>query len=130
MTSATTILALLPVLTSTGRGSDIMVPMAIPSFGGMLIQMITMLVVPVLYSAVKELQFHTKVGQFGFQFGQHPAGRQIVFGTRPLGKAERGGASHHHHAQPHAHPHPLDHVFGTKLFTMGGGLLCFHLFVM
>src|SRR5690606_2339079 len=37
MTTATTILALLPVLTSTGRGSDIMIPMAIPSFGGMLI---------------------------------------------------------------------------------------------
>ncbi len=30
MTSATTILALIPILTSTGRGSDIMVPMAIP----------------------------------------------------------------------------------------------------
>jgi len=49
MTTATTILALLPVLTSTGRGSDIMVPMAIPSFGGMLIEVVTMLVVPVLY---------------------------------------------------------------------------------
>jgi Cu(I)/Ag(I) efflux system membrane protein CusA/SilA len=36
MTSATTILALLPILTSTGRGADIMVPMAIPSFGGMI----------------------------------------------------------------------------------------------
>ncbi|RLD26551.1 MAG: cation transporter, partial [Bacteroidetes bacterium] len=34
MTTATTILALLPILTSTGRGSDIMIPMAIPSFGG------------------------------------------------------------------------------------------------
>ncbi len=50
MTTATTILALLPVLTSTGRGSDIMVPMAIPSFGGMLVETITMLVVPVLFS--------------------------------------------------------------------------------
>ncbi len=50
MTTATTLLALLPVLTSTGRGSDIMVPMAIPSFGGMLIEVVTMLVVPVLYS--------------------------------------------------------------------------------
>jgi Cu(I)/Ag(I) efflux system membrane protein CusA/SilA len=49
MTTATTILALLPVLTSTGRGSDIMVPMAIPSFGGMLFETVTMLVVPVLY---------------------------------------------------------------------------------
>jgi Cu(I)/Ag(I) efflux system membrane protein CusA/SilA len=54
MTTATTILALLPVLTSTGRGSDIMVPMAIPSFGGMLIETVTMLVVPVLYCARQE----------------------------------------------------------------------------
>ena len=54
MTTATTILALIPVLTSTGRGSDIMVPMAIPSFGGMTIEILTMLVVPVLYSAIKE----------------------------------------------------------------------------
>tara|TARA_R100000306_G_scaffold17268_1_gene21261 strand:+ start:312 stop:4118 length:3807 start_codon:yes stop_codon:yes gene_type:complete len=50
MTTATTILALLPILTSTGRGSDIMIPMAIPSFGGMLIALITLFVVPVLYS--------------------------------------------------------------------------------
>lgn len=49
MTTATTILALLPVLTSTGRGADIMVPMAIPSVGGMLLQVITLFVVPVLY---------------------------------------------------------------------------------
>lgn len=50
MTSATTILALLPVLTSTGRGADIMVPMAIPTFGGMAVALITLFVVPVLYS--------------------------------------------------------------------------------
>jgi len=54
MTTATTILALIPVLTSTGRGSDIMVPMAIPCFGGMMIEILTMLVVPVLYCARKE----------------------------------------------------------------------------
>jgi len=56
MTTATTILALLPVLTSTGRGSDIMIPMAIPSFGGMLIALITLFVVPVLYSLKQEIQ--------------------------------------------------------------------------
>lgn len=56
MTTATTILALLPVLTSTGRGSDIMIPMAIPSFGGMLIALITLFVVPVLYSWKAELR--------------------------------------------------------------------------
>ena len=54
MTTATTLLALIPVLTSTGRGSDIMVPMAIPSFGGMTIEIITMLVVPVLYCMFME----------------------------------------------------------------------------
>jgi Cu(I)/Ag(I) efflux system membrane protein CusA/SilA len=54
MTTATTVLALIPVLTSTGRGSDIMVPMAIPSFGGMTIEVLTMLVVPVLYCWIKE----------------------------------------------------------------------------
>ena len=56
MTTATTLLALLPILTSTGRGSDIMIPMAVPSFGGMLIALITLFVVPVLYSWKKEFQ--------------------------------------------------------------------------
>jgi Cu(I)/Ag(I) efflux system membrane protein CusA/SilA len=57
MTTATTILALLPVLTSTGRGSDIMIPMAIPSFGGMLVEVVTMLVVPVLFCWIQEIKF-------------------------------------------------------------------------
>jgi len=56
MTTATTILALIPVLTSTGRGADVMVPMAIPSFGGMLLEVMTMLTVPVLYCTVQELK--------------------------------------------------------------------------
>jgi copper/silver efflux system protein len=54
MTTATTLLALLPILTSTGRGADIMIPMAIPAFGGMTFALITLLVVPVLYSAREE----------------------------------------------------------------------------
>ncbi|MBM4103851.1 MAG: efflux RND transporter permease subunit [Planctomycetes bacterium] len=54
MTSATTILALLPVLTSIGRGSDIMVPMAIPSFGGMTLSLVDLLIVPTLFCMVKE----------------------------------------------------------------------------
>jgi Cu(I)/Ag(I) efflux system membrane protein CusA/SilA len=56
MTSATTILALVPVLTSRGRGADIMVPMAIPSFGGMFMALITVFVVPVLYCAREEFR--------------------------------------------------------------------------
>lgn len=58
MTTATTILALLPILTSTGRGADIMLPMAIPSFGGMVLQSLTMFTVPVLYSLWQEWQFN------------------------------------------------------------------------
>jgi Cu(I)/Ag(I) efflux system membrane protein CusA/SilA len=54
MTVATTMIALLPVLTSTGRGSDIMIPMAIPSFGGMAVALISIFVVPVLYSFREE----------------------------------------------------------------------------
>jgi Cu(I)/Ag(I) efflux system membrane protein CusA/SilA len=54
MTTATTVIALLPILTSSGKGSDIMVPMAIPSFGGMILQVMTMFVVPILYSMWKE----------------------------------------------------------------------------
>lgn len=56
MTTATTLLALLPILTSTGRGADIMIPMAIPSFGGMVFQIITMFTVPILFSIWKELK--------------------------------------------------------------------------
>ncbi|MBL7471511.1 efflux RND transporter permease subunit [Robertkochia sediminum] len=60
MTTATTLLALIPILTSTGRGSDIMIPMAIPAFGGMTIALITLFVVPVIFSMVKEQQLKRK----------------------------------------------------------------------
>ncbi len=65
MTTATTIIALLPILTSTGKGSDIMTPMAIPIVGGMLIAILTIFVVPVLYSMwqeneVKKLRLNKK----------------------------------------------------------------------
>lgn len=56
MTTATTILALLPILTSSGRGSDVMIPMAIPAFGGMIIELITLFVIPVIYSLWRERQ--------------------------------------------------------------------------
>jgi copper/silver efflux system protein len=57
MTTATTILALIPVLTSHGKGADVMVPMALPSFGGMCIDVITIFVVPNIYCLVKEIEF-------------------------------------------------------------------------
>ncbi len=57
MTTATTILALIPVLTSQGKGADVMAPMALPSFGGMCIDIITIFVVPTIYCMMKEIRF-------------------------------------------------------------------------
>ncbi|PCH98371.1 MAG: cation transporter [Bacteroidetes bacterium] len=54
LTTATTIIALIPILTSQGKGSDIMGPMAIPLFGGMLIEVMTMFIMPVLYCMWQE----------------------------------------------------------------------------
>ncbi len=54
MASATTILALLPVITSTGKGADVMLPMALPSMGGMTVALITLFLVPVLFAMVEE----------------------------------------------------------------------------
>jgi Cu(I)/Ag(I) efflux system membrane protein CusA/SilA len=62
MTTATTILALLPVVTSQGRGADLMVPMALPSLGGMSIQLLTLFVVPVLYAALEEWRMRRRLG--------------------------------------------------------------------
>jgi len=54
LTTATTIIALIPVLTAHGKGADIMGPMAIPLFGGMLIEVMTMFIMPVLYCMWQE----------------------------------------------------------------------------
>ncbi|NQZ56928.1 MAG: efflux RND transporter permease subunit, partial [Lentisphaeraceae bacterium] len=61
MTTATTLLALLPILSSTGRGADIMMPMAIPSFGGMLVVQLSVFLVPCLFAIIKEFQYYTKI---------------------------------------------------------------------
>ena len=54
MTTATTLLALVPIFTSTGKGSDIMIPMAIPALGGMILEVTTVFIVPTLYCWWKE----------------------------------------------------------------------------
>ena len=50
MTLVTTVFALLPVIWSTSTGSEVMQPMTIPVIGGMLIQLLSLFVVPVIYS--------------------------------------------------------------------------------
>lgn len=48
MTLLTSLIGLLPILWATGRGSDVMQPMALPIFGGMLIDAVSMFMVPVV----------------------------------------------------------------------------------
>jgi Cu(I)/Ag(I) efflux system membrane protein CusA/SilA len=60
MTTAVAVIALLPILSSTGKGADIMVPMAIPTFGGMIIQVMTVFVVPLFQSIWREREVKHK----------------------------------------------------------------------
>jgi Cu(I)/Ag(I) efflux system membrane protein CusA/SilA len=57
MSTATTVIGLIPIFLTHGRGSDVMQPMAIPSVGGMGVQLITFLVAPCIYCLIKEWQF-------------------------------------------------------------------------
>jgi Cu(I)/Ag(I) efflux system membrane protein CusA/SilA len=56
MTTITTVVALLPVLMSTGRGADVARAMALPVFGGMLIEPFTTFIVPTVYCAYMEFK--------------------------------------------------------------------------
>jgi Cu(I)/Ag(I) efflux system membrane protein CusA/SilA len=56
MTTVTTLIALVPVLVSSGRGADVARAMAWPVFGGMLIEPFTTFVVPTVYCAYMEFK--------------------------------------------------------------------------
>ncbi len=55
MTISTTIFGLMPIFWATGRGADVMQPMAIPSVGGMVVSvLVTIFIAPCLFCAVEE----------------------------------------------------------------------------
>ena len=58
MTTFTTLIALIPVLLATGRGADVAKAMAWPVFGGMLVELITLFVVPISFCTFKELKMN------------------------------------------------------------------------
>lgn len=74
MTTATTLIALLPVLTSRGRGADLMIPMALPVVGGISMAMLTLLTVPVLFSSARELEARWQVRRRGGEAGGEAEG--------------------------------------------------------
>jgi Cu(I)/Ag(I) efflux system membrane protein CusA/SilA len=55
MTTVTTLAARVPVLVATGRGADVARAMALPVFGGMLIEPFTSFIVPTMYCGYMEL---------------------------------------------------------------------------
>jgi Cu(I)/Ag(I) efflux system membrane protein CusA/SilA len=55
MTISTTIFGLMPIFWATGRGSDVMQPMAIPIVGGMVVSLfVTIFIAPTLFCAIEE----------------------------------------------------------------------------
>lgn len=67
MTTATTLVALAPVLLITGRGSEVMAPMAVPLFGGMLVALISIFIVPTCYCAFKQIKWRLGVPDRDFE---------------------------------------------------------------
>ena len=60
MTTTTTVVALLPIMWSTSTGSEVMKPMAIPILGGMLVEVVTLFIVPVVYSYFEQRKIENK----------------------------------------------------------------------
>lgn len=61
MTTTTTVMALLPVMWSTSTGSEVMKPMAIPTLGGMLIELVTLFIVPVTFSYFEQRKLKKEI---------------------------------------------------------------------
>jgi Cu(I)/Ag(I) efflux system membrane protein CusA/SilA len=78
MTTATTVLALVPVLISTGRGADVARAMALPVFGGMIVELVTLFVVPVVFCGYKEFKM-----QMGYA-DRHWSGQETAGTTADL----------------------------------------------
>ncbi|MBW1838368.1 MAG: efflux RND transporter permease subunit [Deltaproteobacteria bacterium] len=63
MTTATTILALLPIMFSTGAGSEVMKPIAAPTVGGMITCTISnLIVVPIIFAWIEERKKRRETG--------------------------------------------------------------------
>lgn len=65
MTTATTALAMLPIVLSQGRGADVMAPMALPVLGGMMTLLLTLFTVPVLYAWREEVVLRHRLSRAG-----------------------------------------------------------------
>ncbi len=63
MSTATTVIGLMPIFLTYGRGSDVMQPMAIPSVGGMAVNLITLFIAPCIYCWVQEARLRWRLSR-------------------------------------------------------------------
>ena len=63
MTTSTTVIALMPIMWSTSTGSEVMKPMAIPTLGGMLVELITLFIVPIVFSFFEHRKIKLEQGE-------------------------------------------------------------------
>lgn len=78
MTTITTLIALMPVITATGRGADVARAMAWPVLGGMLVEPFASFIVPTLYCAF--LEFKLRAG-LADEIWDSPADDELSTGT-------------------------------------------------
>lgn len=78
MTTVTTLVALVPVLTSTGRGADVARAMAWPVFGGMVVELVTLFVVPVLYCSYQESLLAARAVESSFASPELPVSERLA----------------------------------------------------
>ncbi|MEM7475353.1 MAG: efflux RND transporter permease subunit [Planctomycetota bacterium] len=77
MTTVTTLVALLPVLLADGRGADVARAMALPVFGGMLVEPLTSFIVPTMISAYLEAKTAMGSSTQADSDTQHPTQKTI-----------------------------------------------------
>jgi Cu(I)/Ag(I) efflux system membrane protein CusA/SilA len=94
MTTMTTLAALVPILLSTGRGADVARAMALPVFGGMLIEPFTSFIVPTLYCGYLELKMRAGLQDASLPGGRFPGfvGHSRQEGLAACAGLKRGGS--------------------------------------
>jgi len=78
MTTVTTLVALIPVIVSNGRGADVARAMAWPVLGGMLVEPFASFVVPTLYCAFLEFKFRAGLRDEDLDESPHDSSSQTT----------------------------------------------------
>ncbi|MCH8045115.1 MAG: efflux RND transporter permease subunit [Planctomycetes bacterium] len=84
MTTFTTLAALVPVLMATGRGANVARAMALPVFGGMCVELVTLFVLPVVYCGYKEFKMKAGLRDDDSEASESDVAGEPVEATMPI----------------------------------------------